>query len=58
MMPSNAGNDYSFKDMELNIAGDIIKLHYLYFNEANNKITLVDTSLNKNSMLSIIPESY
>lgn len=45
VMPSNAGNDYSFKDMDLDIAGDIIRLHYLYFTEDNNKITMVDTTL-------------
>jgi hypothetical protein len=46
VMPSNSCNDYSFKDMELDIDGDIIKLHYLYFTEKNNKITKeVDTSL-------------
>lgn len=46
VMPSNKGNDYSFKDMELNINNDIIKLHYLYFTEENNKIIdFHDTSL-------------
>ncbi len=45
VMPANAGNDYSFKDMELDIDGDIIRLHYLYFIEENNKITGVDTTL-------------
>jgi len=33
-------NDYSFRDMELNIERDIIKLHYLYFEEENNKIEI------------------
>ena len=56
VMPSNAGNDYSFKDVDLNIAGDIIKLHYSYFTVVNNTITCVDTTLNKNSMLSVIPK--
>jgi len=30
-------NDYSFRDMELNIESDTIKLHYLYFDEETNK---------------------
>jgi len=45
VMPSVSNNDYTFKDMELDIDGDIIKLHYVYFVEKNNKITEVDTSL-------------
>ncbi len=45
MMPSGSYNDYSFKDMELDLEGDIIKLHYVYFTEQNNKIVDVDTSL-------------
>jgi hypothetical protein len=45
VMPSSTGNDYSFKDVVLDIDGDFIKLHYLYFTEANNQITSVDTSL-------------
>ena len=40
VMPSNSNNDYSFRDMELNIEMDVIKLHYLYFTEENNKITI------------------
>ena len=38
-------NDYSFEDITLDIEGDIIKLHYVYFSEKDNKITEVDTSL-------------
>jgi len=45
VMPSSACNDYSFKDMEFNIAGDLIKLQYVYFEESNNKIDKVNTSL-------------
>lgn len=49
VMPSNSGNDYSLRDMELNIDMDTIKLHYLYFTftEENNKITIkpCDTTL-------------
>jgi len=44
-MPSSSYNDYSFKDMALDIGGDIIKLHYIYFVEKDNKIIEVDTSL-------------
>ena len=45
VMPSSGANDYSFKNVALDINGDIIKLHYLYFAETNNQITSVDTSL-------------
>jgi len=46
-MPSGYENDYSFGNMELNIDNDMIKLHYLYFAEENNKISIKpgDTSL-------------
>lgn len=46
-MPSGHENDYSFGNMELNIDNDMIKLHYLYFTEENNKISIKpgDTSL-------------
>lgn len=47
VMPSNTNNDYSFKDMELDIADDIIRLHYLYFTAANNKLKIDDTTLNR-----------
>ncbi|MFC1972590.1 hypothetical protein ACFLVE_04220 [Chloroflexota bacterium] len=40
VMPSGLYNDYSFGNMELNIERDTIKLHYLYFNEENNRITI------------------
>jgi hypothetical protein len=56
VMPSSNCNDYSFRDMTLDIDGDTIKLHYVYFIEKNNKITEVDTSLQlymKNIYLSI-----
>jgi hypothetical protein len=45
MMPSNGNNDKSFEGVELNIEGDIIKLHYLYFTEEKNEISKVETSL-------------
>lgn len=47
IMPSERYNDYSFGNMELNIKKDTIKLHYLYFFENNNKITIKpgDTTL-------------
>lgn len=54
VMPSNTGNDYSFKDMELNIYDDIIKLHYMYFTEVNNKIKSVDTTLGKKNNGSLL----
>ncbi|MBA7477202.1 MAG: hypothetical protein GH158_04365 [Dehalococcoidia bacterium] len=40
VMPSGLYNDYSFSNMDLDIERDIIKLHYLYFNEENNRITI------------------
>jgi hypothetical protein len=40
IMPSNDNNDYSFGNMELNIEGDIIKLHYIYFTEEDDKIKI------------------
>jgi hypothetical protein len=33
VMPSNNNNDYFFGNMELNIDRDIIKLHYIYFDD-------------------------
>jgi hypothetical protein len=48
VMPSNDNNDYSFRNMELKIAGDIIKLHYLYFSyfsRENGRIIVKATSL-------------
>jgi len=40
VMRSNLNNDYSFRDMELNIEEDTIKLHYLYFTEENDRIKI------------------
>ena len=45
VMPSSACNDYSFKDMEFDIEGDLIRLQYVYFEELNNRIDKVITSL-------------
>lgn len=47
LMPYNEEfNDYSFGNTELPIKGeDIVKLHYVYFTETENKITSVNTSL-------------
>ncbi|MCJ7575800.1 MAG: hypothetical protein MUO80_03845 [Dehalococcoidia bacterium] len=45
VMPSNDNNDYSFRNMELKIEGDIIKLHYLYFSRENGRIIVKATSL-------------
>jgi hypothetical protein len=40
VMRSNLNNDYSFRDMELEIEEDTIKLHYLYFTEENDRIKI------------------
>ena len=45
VMPSSACNDYSFKDIEFDIMGDLIRLQYVYFEESNNRIDKVITSL-------------
>ena len=45
VMPSSACNDYSFKDMEFDIEGDLIRLQYVYYEESNNRIDKVITSL-------------
>jgi hypothetical protein len=48
VMPSNINNDYSFRGETLEIDGDLIKLHYLYFTtEDDGKISIKadDTSL-------------
>ncbi len=45
VMPSNACNDYTFQGMEFDIDGDLIKLQHVYFEEANNRIEKVITSL-------------
>jgi hypothetical protein len=44
-MPSNGNNNKSFEGTKLNIEGDIIELHYLYFTEEKNEISKVETSL-------------
>ncbi|MEN8614812.1 hypothetical protein ABFB09_05975 [Dehalogenimonas sp. THU2] len=46
-MPSGHNNDYSFRDMKIDMGGDTIKLHYMYFTEENNKIRVdpINTSL-------------
>jgi len=46
VMPSNQYDDKSFAGMEIPIENDKITLHYLYFQEENNKITQIETSLN------------
>lgn len=49
VMPSNANNDETFKNMSLDICDekgeDKIILHYLYFTEKDNEIIAIDTSL-------------
>lgn len=49
VMPSNENNDYSFKDLRLNINEDVHKdiiiLHHFYFKENNGRITSIETSL-------------
>jgi hypothetical protein len=40
VMPSNDKNDYSFRNIELNIERDIIKLHYIYFTDEDGKIKI------------------
>ena len=44
-MPYTNDADTSFAGMEYGIGEDIIKLHYIYFEEANNAITKIHTSL-------------
>lgn len=51
VMPSNENNDKSFAGMELDVNGDIIIPHYLYFNEEKNNIMNIDTSLNTKSVI-------
>ena len=50
-MPSDKNNDYSLAgrviDFEDGSEKDSIVLHYLYFTEANNEITNIDSSLSK-----------
>ncbi|MCD6397231.1 MAG: hypothetical protein J7L71_06800, partial [Spirochaetaceae bacterium] len=45
LMPSNENNDYSFQNNEYSIGEDTIKLHYMYFEEKDNKILNIETSL-------------
>jgi len=45
VMPANSNMDKSFSGMELAIGNDIIRLHYLYFEECKNKIIRIETSL-------------
>lgn len=45
VMPDSSSNDYSFENMELKIDEDLMRLHYVYFKEHNNKILNVETSL-------------
>ena len=44
-IPYTNDADTSFAEKEYDIDGDIIKLHYIYFEEANNAITKIHTSL-------------
>ncbi len=46
-MPSDKGNDYSFANKEIQVGGDIISLHYIYFQEKDNQIIRIDSSLNQ-----------
>lgn len=45
VMPANSNMDKSFAGIELAVGNDIIRLHYLYFEESKNKITRIETSL-------------
>ncbi len=45
VMPANGNIDTSFTDMELAIGSDTIRLHYLYFDEEDNRIKKIQTSL-------------
>lgn len=45
VMPSIDNNDTSFKDIIIPIEQDSFHLHYLYFQEKNNSIVDVVTSL-------------
>ncbi len=49
-MPSNKNNDESFKNEIINFddeSGDTIQLQYIYFEEKNNEIIEIDSSLKK-----------
>jgi hypothetical protein len=43
-IPSSKHNKDTFKDMELDIDGDTLKLHYLYFTEKDNELEIVESS--------------
>lgn len=47
LLPSNSCNDYSFGNVMIDVEHDVIKLHYLYFIEEDNTITVnpQDTTL-------------
>jgi len=45
VMPANSNIDKTFAGMELAVGNDIIRLHYLYFEECKNKIIRIETSL-------------
>lgn len=46
-MPSNEQNDKSFANSIINVCNDSFHLHYLFFEEKNNNILKIDSSLNK-----------
>jgi len=54
-MPLNETNDKSFAGMDLNVGGDIIRLHYVYFIEKDNEIIGMETSLNNSNKSIKIP---
>lgn len=45
VMPAKSNIDTSFTDMEIAVGSDIIRLHYLYFDEEDNRIKKIQTSL-------------
>lgn len=45
VMPANGIIDTSFAGMEIAVGSDIIRLHYVYFEESKNKITRIESSL-------------
>ena len=45
VMPDGDGTDISFAGDEYEICGDVIKLHFVYFQETDNKIEKIRTSL-------------
>lgn len=46
-MPSNGNDDHSLENAEIDVEGDTIQLHYLYYTEQDNNIVNINTSLNK-----------